>query len=183
MRKVSMLLLAGLVFISCNSNDGESAIVKEASAEAPAMPQAEISDSKFTEMGKENLRHFEAGRMDEWAAQFADNAVYAWSGGDSLVGKQAILDHWKKRRLDVIEKISFTNDIWIPIKVNVPQKGPDMAGNWLLSWYQVDVSYKNSGKPLSFWVHTDFHFNDQNKVDRAVQYIDMAPIKEATAAK
>jgi hypothetical protein len=182
MRKVSMLLLAGIVLISCNSKDGESAIVKEASTETASKPPVEFADAKLADMGKVNLRHFEDGRIDEWADQFADNAVYVWSAGDSLVGKQAILDYWKKRRSEMIENIKFTNDIWLPITVNASQQAADMVGTWLLSWYQVDVTYKNS-KALSFWVHTDFHFNEQNKVDRAVQYIDRAPIAEAMGAK
>jgi hypothetical protein len=179
MRKVSMILFAGIVMISCNTKtDGDAAMVKDVSSEEANKPQSEIGDPKFMEMGKVSLRHFEADRIDEWAEQFADNAVYVWSAGDSLVGKQAIKDYWKKRRSEMIEKISFSNDIWLPLNVNYPQQGPDMAGTWLLSWYQVDVTYKNS-KALSFWVHADLHFNDQNKVDRAVQYIDMAPIKAA----
>ena len=183
MRKVSMLLLAGFLIISCNNEkDGEQAMVKETSTEAPVKPQSEIGDAKFSEMGKANMRLFQEGKIEEWANQFADNAVYAWSSGDSLAGKQAIIDYWKKRRNEMIGEIKFTNDIWLPIQVNTPQKGPDMAGTWLLSWYQVDVTYKNS-KSLNFWVHTDFHFNDQNKIDRAVQYIDRAPIVDAIGTK
>jgi hypothetical protein len=46
----------------------------------------------------------------------------------------------------------------------------------------VDVKYK-TGKKLMFWVHTDYHFDANDKIDRAIQYIDMAPIKEAIAKK
>jgi hypothetical protein len=54
-----------------------------------------------------------------------------------------------------------------------------MAGIWLLSWYQVNVKYKAAAKPIGFWIHTDYHFDANDKIDRAVQYIDMAPIKAA----
>jgi hypothetical protein len=40
------------------------------------------------------------------------------------------------------------------------------------------VKYKN-GKKLAFWVHTDYHYDANNKIDRAVQYIDRAPINSA----
>jgi len=69
-------------------------------------------------------------------------------------------------------------DIWLPMKVNRPQQGPDMPGNWLLSWNMVDVKYKN-GKKLSFWVHSLQHYNNNDKVDRYIQYIDRAPIVKA----
>jgi hypothetical protein len=76
----------------------------------------------------------------------------------------------------------MSNDIWLPVKVTHPQKGPDMPGVWLLSWYQVNVTYKN-GKSLQFWVHNDMHYNDQDQVDRSIQYIDRAPINAALNSK
>ncbi|MBD0298594.1 MAG: hypothetical protein ICV84_25900 [Flavisolibacter sp.] len=68
------------------------------------------------------------------------------------------------------------------MEINQPQQGPDMPGVWLLNWYQVNVTYKN-GKQLSFWVHQDFHFNNDNKIDRSIQYVDRAPINEALGVK
>ena len=82
----------------------------------------------------------------------------------------------------MIETIKFTNDIWLPIKVNQSQKGPDLPGNWLLSWYQVDVTYKTK-KSLTYWVHTDIHYNERDQVDRFIQYIDRAPINAALHTK
>ena len=114
---------------------------------------------------------------------YADDARYYWSGGDSLVGKKAILDYWTKRRAEVVESISFSNDIWTPLKVNQPQKGPDLPGVWLLSWYQVKVSYKNGKQPIQFWVHTDHHFDANDKIDRTIQYIDRLPIEKAMSGK
>jgi hypothetical protein len=40
--------------------------------------------------------------MDAWMAEFADNAVYYWNSGDSLVGKPAI-DKWRNRRANVLK--------------------------------------------------------------------------------
>jgi hypothetical protein len=63
---------------------------------------------------------------------YADNAVYAWNNGDSLTGKAAIGEYWKKRRTEVIETITFTNDIWLPVKVNQPHKPkPPVFGYWV----------------------------------------------------
>jgi hypothetical protein len=47
--------------------------------------------------------------------------VYQWSSGDSLVGKAAILAFWNKS-FEYVESLKFANDIWLPIKVNQPQK-------------------------------------------------------------
>ncbi len=164
MRKKFLSVFSAILLLACT-------------AQAQTAP-AEFADAKYMDMGKQMMKNFETGNIDEYGQMFADNAVYLWSAGDSLAGKQAIIDYWKDRRKNVIETIQFSNDIWLPIKINQPQQGPDMPGIWLLSWHQVNATYKN-GKSLQFWVHTDYHFNSNNKVDRVVQYMDRAPINAA----
>ncbi len=141
-------------------------------------PPSEFADARYMEIGKQLMKNFEPGNIDEYGQMFADNAVYLWSAGDSLSGKKAIVDYWKDRRMNVIESIQLSNDIWLPIKINKPQQGIDLPGIWLLSWHQVNANYKN-GKSLQFWVHTDYHFDSNNKVDRVVQYMDRAHINAA----
>ena len=153
-------------------------MVKTATTSGTKPAQAEFADVKYTTMGKQMMQQLEAGNIDRWVNNFADNAVYTWSSGDSLAGKTAIADYWKNRRANVVDSIHFSNDIWVPLKVIEPQRGPDVPGVWLLSWNQVNVKYKN-GKKLQFWVHTDYHYDANNKIDRAVQYIDRAPINAA----
>lgn len=178
------MFLTGLVcscmFIACNNaaDSGTTVGSSPDTAKKAAPQQAEFADAKYTEAGKAALAKFQSGDVDGWLSEYDDNAVFQWSNGDSLAGKQAIVAYWKNRRANVIDSIKFTNDIWLPIKVNTPQRGPDVPGVWLLSWYQVDVKYK-TGKKLTFWVHTDYHYNTSDKIDRAIQYIDFAPIKAA----
>lgn len=129
-------------------------------------------------MGKKSLDQLSTGNVDGWLEGFADNAIYRWSSGDSLAGKAAIASYWKNRRSKVIDSLTYSNDIWLPVKVNRPQKGPDVAGIWLLSWYQVNVKYKN-GKKLQFWIHQDYHFDSNDKIDITDQYMDRAPINKA----
>jgi hypothetical protein len=180
MKKVLLLSAITLVLFSCKDkedNDKTEGVTTVSPGEKTPQ-QVEFADAKYTEMGKKMLAQFESGNLSEWMNGYADNAVYSWSSGDSLVGKPAIEKYWMDRRGKVIDSIKFTNDIWIPLKVNTPQRGPDQPGVWLLSWYQVNVRYK-SGKSLMFWVHTDHHFNANDQIDRSIQYMDMAPVKEA----
>jgi hypothetical protein len=180
MRKVLLcFLLAGAA--ACNNQTAEKPMVKDVTANNKQQP-AEFADPKYMDIGKQMLTAMEQGNIDAWSNMYADNAVYNWSAGDSLAGKKAILDYWKNRRANVIDSIHFSNDIWTPLKVNQPQRGPDMPGVWLLSWYQVDVKYKN-GKKLMFWTHTDHHFDANGKIDRTIQYIDRAPINKALGMK
>ncbi|GAA4742892.1 nuclear transport factor 2 family protein [Flavisolibacter ginsenosidimutans] len=188
MQKALLPLLSFVVLYSCKDNKtttepAATPMVKTATTTADNKPpQAEFADAKYTDMGKQMMMQMENGDVDKWVANFADNAVYSWSNGDSLAGKKAITDYWTNRRKNVIESLHFSNDIWLPIKVNTPQRGPDMPGVWLLNWYQVNVKYKN-GKALQFWVHHDYHYNNDNKVDRTVMYIDRAPVNAAVGMK
>src|SRR5579871_196351 len=183
MRK-TLLLAAGCCFLlACGGNKPADTTTTATTdtvkpVEQKPTPQSESADPKFTEIGKKNLQQLSSGDIDGWMSSFADNAKYRWSSGDSLSGKAAIGAYWKDRRTKVIDSITFINDIWLPLKVNKPQKGPDTEGNWLLSWYMVNVKYKN-GKKLMFWVHSDMHFDANDKIDNFIQYLDRAPINKA----
>ena len=141
-------------------------------------PASEFADARYMDIGKKMLGDFESGNYDSWKNYLSDDAVYLYSSGDSIVGKEAIASYWKDRRSQNIDSFTVSNDIWMPIKINTPQQGPDQEGVWLLNWHQVDVKYK-SGKSISFWVHSDHHFNAMDKIDRLVVYVDRAPINEA----
>jgi len=187
MRKIFILAACCMMLFACNNEKKEDAKTDESTMSAgeskdKQVPQSEFADMKYTELGKKMTDQFARGDIDGWISNYAGNAVFTWSAGDSLSGSDAIAKYWKDRRTNVIDSINFTNDIWLPIKVNTPQKGPDVPGVWLLSWYMVDVKYKN-GKKLVFWVHTDNHFNANDKIDRTVQYIDRAPINAALGKK
>ena len=184
MKRLFIATLAPFLLFACKEKKEEAAknepLVKSSAKEKSK--GYEFADDKYMQMGKQRQQQFENGDIESWISQFADNAVYQWSSGDSLAGKKAIADYWINRRKNVIQSIKMSNDIWLPVKVNQPQKGPDMPGNWLLSWYQVNVTYKN-GKSLQFWVHTDTHYNKNDQVDRVIQYMDRAPINAALNAK
>ena len=183
MKKLLLAAAVCYILLSCNNKPAEPSTTESRDTammakETKTPPQSEFADARYTELGKKGLAQFASGDIDGWMSGFADNAIFRWSSGDSLVGKAAITAYWKERRAKVIDSIQFTNDIWLPLKVNQPQKGPDIPGIWLLNWYQVNVKYKN-GKKLMFWIHTDSHYNNSDKVDLVIQYIDRAPINKA----
>ena len=129
------------------------------------------------DVGKKGIAALSAGDVEGWMNGYADNAVYVWNNGDSIAGKAAITAYWKKRRTEAIDSISFTNAIFLPIKVNQPQS-VEAPGVWLLGWYQVNAKYK-TGKRMTQWIHTDMHFDANDKIDRVIQYLDRAPINAA----
>ena len=167
------LACCSLIIMACNTAE------QPAAPAAPAGPApAELTGDDYVAMGKDGLAKLSAGDVDGWMESFADNAMYQWNNGDSLAGKQAIADYWKKRRSEDITSITFSNDIWLSLKVNQPQNEYVLPGQWLFGWYQVDATYK-TGKSMTQWIHTDMHLNDAGKVDLVIQYLDRAPIMKA----
>jgi hypothetical protein len=181
MKKTIAMSLAISMFIACSSpkTEDKPAATNDSAVAAPAKPQpAEFADPKYSEIGKMGIASLSSGNIDAWMSSFADNAVYVWNNGDSLAGKAAITAYWKKRRGEVIDSITFANAIWLPIKVNQPQT-VEQPGVWLLSWYFTSAKYK-TGKRMAQWIHTDTHFDANDKIDRVIQYLDRAPINAAT---
>jgi hypothetical protein len=188
MKKMFILAAACMLLFACNDEKkeepktGETTMGPADADKDKTPPQSEFADAKYTEWGKKMAEQLSSGDMDAWASNYADNAKYRWSSGDSLSGKAEIAKYWTDRRKNVIDSISFLNQVWLPLKINTPQAGPDVPGIWLLSWYMVNVKYKN-GKKLIFWVHTDNHYDANDKIDQTIQYIDRAPINKALGVK
>jgi hypothetical protein len=187
MKRFFIVATCAVLLFACSDEKKDEPKTTESTTTAEAdkdkkPQQSEFADPKYAEWGKKMTAQMASGDVDGWMSNYADKAMYRWSSGDSLAGKAAIAKYWTDRRKNVIDSISFTNEIWLPLKVNTPQAGPDIPGVWLISWYQVNVKYKN-GKKLSFWTHTDHHYDANDKIDITIQYIDMAPIKAALGAK
>ena len=131
MRKLLLPAFSVFILLSCSDNKkaetSADTMVKTATANDKPM-QSEFADAKYADMGKQMMMQMENGNMDAWIGNFADNAVYQWSSGDSLAGKKAIGDYWSNRRKNVMESIHFAQDIWLPIKSSkVFGTGPDVA--------------------------------------------------------
>jgi hypothetical protein len=172
MKKIHVIILLSSLY-ACNTP-------KPTNDEAPAKPRAvELADEKYIDIGQKSLTQLAEGNVDGFVADFADNAVFQWSAGDSLANKEAIIAYWKDRRANVIDTISYDGEIWLPVKAN---QGPPTVGVWLLNWANFTVRY-NNGKTLKMSIHHAFHFDNTDKIDNAVQYVDRAPIAAALQSK
>ncbi len=173
-------LVLCLFLFACDNNKKDEAATP-AAAETAAAP-VELADAKYIEIGKAGLNALSANEIPKWMESYADNALYRWNNGDSLAGKPAISEYWSKRRNESIDSISFANDIWLPVKVNTPVNEFQAPGVWLLGWYQVTAKYK-TGRTMTQWIHTDIHFDANDKIDITIQYLDRVPINAAMMAK
>lgn len=182
MKKILFCAFACSAFVACsNQQPADEKSTTATTTATETKPQAaEFADAKYADIGKKGLSALSSGDIDAWMNDFADGAKYYWNAGDSLIGKAAIAAYWKTRRTTVIDSMSYKNDIWLPVRVNEPQQKVQSPGVWLLGWYQVQAKYKN-GKRMSQWIHTDYHFDANDKIDQVIQYIDRAPINAALA--
>ncbi|QNA42913.1 nuclear transport factor 2 family protein [Lacibacter sediminis] len=179
MKRFLVGMMSFLLLAACNNpKPEETAETTPAATDSKPQP-AEFADPKYTEIGKSGLASMSSGDVDGWSSNWADNIVWQWNNGDSVVGKAAVVKYWKDRRGSMIDSISFSNYIWLPLKVNQPQS-TEQAGIWLLSWYAVNAKYK-TGKRMMQWIHTAQHFDANDKIDRVVQYLDRVPINAAMA--
>jgi hypothetical protein len=183
MKNVFYALVGSAVLFSCAQPKQEQQA--EATPVVEAKPQpVDLADQKYVAMGKDATAGLASGDIAAWMKDFGDNARFYWSGGDSVIGKKAITDYWTDRRGKVIDKLVFSSGIWLPVKVNDPKYlgGNATPGTWLLSWYDIEATYKN-GAAVKFRAHTDMHFDANDKIDIALMYFDRAPINAALAKK
>jgi hypothetical protein len=179
MKRFLVGMISFLLLAACNNpKPEETAETTPATTETKPQP-AEFAHPKYSEIGKSGLVSLSSGDVDGWSSNWADNIVWQWNNGDSVVGKAAVVKYWKDRRANNIDSISFSNQIWLPLKVNQPQ-ATEQAGIWLLSWYAVNAKYK-TGKRMMQWIHSAQHFDANDKIDRVVQYLDRVPINAAMA--
>lgn len=176
MKKILFGIFSMSFFIACSN---EKTSEETSTPTTDAKPPVEILwDSTLTQSTAATMTAFENADIDGFTANYADDAKFYWSGGDSLIGKQAIKDYYTNR-WKLITSLKFSNHIFLPIMAH-EAPAPDVpGGKWMLHWYQVNVEYKN-GKKIMFWAHNVNHYNDAGKVDHATQYIDRMPLMEAT---
>lgn len=178
MKKIFLIAWIAILFTGCKKEATPDAAAPAADSKNQ---QAEFADAKYTETGKAMMAALAKGDMDAWMANYADSAKYYWNSGDSLVGKPAIDKFWRDRRMNVIDSLSYSNDIWLPVQVNQPQQ-KEQTGVWLMSWFQVTAKYKG-GSSMTQWMHMLYHFNADGKIDEVNHFADRVPIQAAMPKK
>lgn len=173
--------ILSLLLFACKNEKTEETKTMEVKSDtastATSRGPAEFADPKYADIGRNGFQSLASGDVDSWINGFADNAVYQWNTGDSLTGKEAISKYWKNRRSQVIDSLTFSDGILLPLKVNQPQS-IEQPGVWLLCWYKVHSKYKSGGS-MTQWMHIDMHFDSNDKIDRVIQYMDRAMVAKA----
>jgi hypothetical protein len=180
MKKLFILAAGCMILFACsNEKKDETKTEGTTMSSGDKKPATELLDLSAADVIKKSFAAFGKGDVDAIVADCDDNVRYVWSAGDSAVGKQQVKDFYAAR-LKLIDSLSFSSEIVLPIQVNESQQPEAVqTGKWVLYWAMVNVKYKNA-KKLTFWLHSVNHFNDANKVDFTGFYYDRQPIMEAT---
>jgi ketosteroid isomerase-like protein len=175
MKKLLYCALALPLIWSCNSPKKEEPVKTETPTEAVAQRPIDFADERFSNICKDGLMKLGNGDVDGYLSNFAEDAIYRWNNGDSLAGKSEIAKFWNDRRKNVITKLEFSDDIWLSMMVTDANTQNVRKGNWVLSWYTVNASYK-TGKSMKQSMHILYHFNNNEKIDEVIQFVDRQPI-------
>jgi ketosteroid isomerase-like protein len=173
MKKLVLTTAAGALFFACTQPKSEAVV------EAPK--KVEFAEERYIDITKQSLTKLAEGDVDAFMNNFADNAVFSWNNGDSIVSKQAITNYWKDRRANAIDTITFKNEAWLAIQANEPPTHL-AKGVYVFNWAMFTITY-STGKSVTMFIHNAFHFDNNDKVDRATQFVDRVPIAAALAAK
>ncbi|MFN5168752.1 MAG: nuclear transport factor 2 family protein [Cyclobacteriaceae bacterium] len=172
MKKLQLLLLSCLIAFSCETKKNEPAKTEPIT----------IGDISRSEICRKSLEGLSKGDIDSFVEAMATNAVYVFNNGDSLVGKESITNYWRDRRENVIDKITFSSDVWLVVNVNESPSSRVLTGPWVMGWFLAKATYK-TGKSMEQWIHTDYHLNEEGKIDRVIQYLDRQAINQALEAE
>jgi len=180
MKKLLIAFFALALLNSCNNEKKEEKPAETVAtpAEPAKKASAELLERNAGDIVVNSHEAFSKKDVDAMVVNFADNVVYHWSSGDSLVGKQAVKDYYLGRT-KLIDTLVSLGHIVLPVQVNESQAG-EKTGKWFLFWTQNKVKYKN-GKTIQFWMHNVNHVNDAGKIDVIDQFIDRGQIAAATA--
>lgn len=170
-----MMAGLGLFLFGCTPVTDQNEAAVAATQPAPV----EIGNNEHIAMAQEGLQAMVNQDHEAFVAKFTDDALYIFNSGDTIAGKPAITEYWQER-MEVIETIEFSNDLWLPIKVN---ESEDVAlGKYLFAWFDVKASYTSGGE-MSQNIHTVYHFTENNEIDLVIQYIDRLSIMQAQGAQ
>ena len=176
MKKLIYILGSAFLFFSCNSGN------KEPQEEMSSTNQSnyEVASERYSELSQEALDKLAAMDFDGWGNMMADDVQYFFPDGDAdtrkiLKGKEEVLSWWKNwKETSGINKTTFTNPVFIPVRANQELNYSGLKGVIVLSYFSNEMIY--DGQPVNVRMNFVTHFNKDSLIDRYYTYYDRTPI-------
>ncbi len=176
MKKI-ITLIAGLALVfSCNDKEAEP---KETAA-TTNQSNYEVASERYSDLNEQALDRMAALDYDAWGEMLSDDVEYYFPDGDAntrtiLSGKEEVVNWWKDwKNTSGIEKMSFTNPVYIPVKANQELNYSGLTGVIVLTYVSNEMVY--NGQPVEVRMNIATHFNEDSLIDRIYTYYDRTPI-------
>jgi ketosteroid isomerase-like protein len=171
-------IICAMLFISCNETKKEEFVAIEQET-----PMLEVASQEYADLAQKTLDLISEFDLETWKDYLADDVVWYWPDGDSetrhsIKGKEELIAWWKNWKETTDGQISFTNNTFLPIKVNTPSNYYMLVGTGVLTYTDLTISIQ--GKSTSVRQHMVFMFDENKKINHALLYYDRTGIIELT---
>ncbi len=172
------LIFCTLLVASCGETKKEDSVMAE--KEIPILEAASQEYADLTQKTLDLLTEFD---LETWKEYLADDVVWYWPDGTSetrhtINGKEELITWWKNWKETTGAQISFTNNTFLPLKVNKPSNYYKLVGTGVLAYTDLTISIQD--KSTSVRQHMVFMFDENKKINHALLYYDRTGIIELT---
>lgn len=174
----SGFVICALIFISCNENKTKDSVMAE-----QEIPMLEAASQEYADLAQKTLDLLSEFDLETWKEYLTDDVEWYWPDGNSetrhtIKGKEELITWWKNWKETTSGQMSFTNNTFLPIKVNTASNYYKLVGTGVLAYTDLTISLQD--KSTSVRQHMVFMFDENKKISHALLYYDRTGIIELT---
>jgi len=171
-------IFCAMLFINCNENKKEDSVMAE-----QEIPMLEAASQEYADLAQKTLELLSEFDLETWKEYLADDVEWYWPDGNSetrhtIKGKEELITWWKNWKETTGGQMSFTNNTFLPIKVNKASNYYKLVGTGVLAYTDLTISLQD--KSTSVRQHIVFMFDENKKISHALLYYDRTGIIELT---
>lgn len=171
-------IICALLITSCNETKKEVAVEIEQET-----PMLEVASQEYADLTQKTLDLLSEFDLETWKDYLADDIIWYWPDGNSetrhrINGKEELIAWWKNWKETTNGELSFTNNTFLPLKVNTPSNYYKLVGTGVLAYTDLTISIQD--KSTSVRQHMVFMFDEDKKINHALLYYDRTGIIELT---
>ena len=172
------LIICTLLFLGCAETTKDVTV-----AEEKEIPMLELASQDYADLAQETLDVMETFNLDAWTDYFSDDVIWYWPDGNSetrhtIKGKDELISFWKDWKETTGGEFTFTNNTFLPIKINKPSNYYKLVGTGVISYTDMKISIDD--KSTSVRQNIVFMFNDDKKINHVLLYYDRTGIIDLT---
>ena len=147
------------------------------------IPMLEAASQEYADLAQKTLDLLSEFDLETWKEYLADDVEWYWPDGNSetrnsIKGKEELITWWKNWKETTGGLMSFTNNTFLPIKVNTASNYYKLVGTGVLAYTDATISLQD--KSTSVRMHMVFMFDENKKISHALLYYDRTGIIELT---